>query len=155
MPVLLKKNYNRPIVDVEDEIRSRLLRRDTGSFLFVVPTKRKLRELQRQFLRVIPQGVAPSLNLFTLETLASRLYLLLCPPKRFLAGPGQAVLMNEAIRAVGSSFGYFRVRGASQRLPKGTFQKIIGVINEMRDKGVYRTALLAEAETADGQEQAK
>ena len=155
MPVLLTKNYFSPVTDVEEEIRRRLLLRDTASFLSIVPTKRKVRELQRDFLGRVPDGVASSFSLFTLETLAADLYAVLCPPKRTVTGPVQAVLMHEAIRSLGGKLNYFRIRKGNRTLPQGTFQKIINVINYLKEHGVYRSGLYAEIEDAGADDKAK
>ena len=103
MPVLLTKQFSSTIADVESEIYQRLLHGDVHSFLCIVPTKRKVRELQREFLNSVPRGFAPAFSLFTLETLAAELFSLLCPPRRFVSGPMQAVLMQEAIRSLEGS----------------------------------------------------
>ncbi len=137
MPVLLRKNSSCRPRDISEEIRRRLQRGETSSFIYVVPTKRKVRDLQREFLRVVPGGIAPAFHLFTFETLAAELYGLLCRPKRIVSGPMQAVIMNEAIRSVEGSLRYFHTHRRGRSLPQGTFQKIIDVINELKEHGVY------------------
>src|ERR1041384_2686550 len=116
MPVLLKKNYSRPAGDVQAEISRRLGAGEGETFLYIVPTKRKLRDVRREFLQEVPGGIAPAFHLFTLETLAARLFSLLCPPRRVIAGPAQSVLMNEAVHSIGGDLKYFRIP-ASNRLP--------------------------------------
>src|SRR5690349_1888168 len=124
MPVLLAKRYSQPLNDVDSEIRKRLQHGDSDSFLYVVPTKRKVRELQREFLTHVPGGVAPSFSLFTLETLAEELYKLRSLPRQVVSGPMQAVLMQEAIRSVEEQLQYIRLRESGRRIPPGTFKKI-------------------------------
>jgi ATP-dependent helicase/nuclease subunit B len=155
MPVLLTKKYPSHVADIEEEIRRRLALGDTSSFLYIVPTKRKVRELQREFLSCVPRGIASSFSLFTLETLAADLYKLICPPRRAVTGPVQAVLMQEAIRSLEGKLKYFRIRKGNRSLPQGTFQKIINVINYLKDRGVYRSGLYAEIETAEVDDKAK
>jgi ATP-dependent helicase/nuclease subunit B len=155
MSVLLNKKYPLPVADLANEIHRRLERNATGSFIYIIPTKRKVRDVQREFLKHVPGGIAPSFHVFTLETLAAAVYSFLCPAKRFVAGPAQAVLVNEAITAVRDSLRYFRFRGFAHRLPKGTFQKIIDVINVLKEKGCYLSVLRAEVGSAESNEQAK
>ncbi len=155
MPVLLTKKYDLPITNVDAEIIQRLKNNTAGSFIYVVPTKRKLRELQREFLAYIPSGTAPAFHLFTLETLAEYLFSVLCPPRRIVAGPAQAVLMNSAIRSIEDSLTYFRLRGANRQLPKGTFQKILDTITYFKEQGKYPSALLVDCENAQGSEKKK
>ncbi len=151
MPVLLTKHLRAPASSLDEEVRTFLARGD-GSFLYVAPTRRKVRDLQREFLRQVPAGIAPAFHLFTLETLAARLCTILFPPRRFVSGPVQAVLVNEALLTVERSLQYFRRRGAQRKLPKGTFHKIISVLNSLKEQGVYRTTLLAEAAVAESTE---
>ncbi len=155
MAILLKKNVTIPVTDAEEFIRERLKKGDTTSFLFIVPTKRKLRDLQREFLTAVPSGTTPAVYLFTLETLASHLFTLICAPKRIVAGPTQAVLVNEAIRSVQSNLRYFHLSDSAHTIPKGTFQKILDVINYLKDKGAYPSTLYAEIESADASERWK
>ncbi len=155
MSILLKKNFPASIVRVEGEIHERLKNRDQDSFIYIVPTKRKLRDLQRAFLRVVPEGTAPAFPLFTLETLAARIHELLCAPKLTLSGPTQSVLMHQAIDSVGETLQYFRFRGKQRWMPKGTFEKIVNVVNMLKEKGVYPVALYAEVDAAGIEEKSK
>src|ERR1041384_6184854 len=154
MPVLLKKNYSRPAGDVQAEISRRLGAGEGETFLYIVPTKRKLRDVRREFLQEVPGGIAPAFHLFTLETLAARLFSLLCPPRRVIAGPAQSVLMNEAVHSIGGDLKYFRIP-ASNRLPRGTLQKLVDLINTFKEKGVYLPVLYAELEASQPGEQLK
>jgi len=155
MSILLKKNFPASIVRVEDEIHKRLKNREQDSFIYIVPTKRKLRDLQRAFLRVVPEGTAPVFSLFTLETLAARIHDLLCPPKLTLSGPTQSVLLHQAIDRVGETLQYFRFRGKQRWIPQGTFEKIVNVVNVLKEKGVYPVALYAEVDAAGVDEKPK
>lgn len=155
MPVLLKKNTDCNPKDLNEEIHRRLRAGASSSFIYVVPTKRKVRDLQREFLRHVPGGIAPAFHLFTFETLAAQLFTLCCRPKRIVSGPVQAVIMNEAIRSVEGSLGYFRTHGRSRSLPQGTFQKILNVINDIKEHGVYLSVLYDEIQSAESEEHAK
>ncbi len=148
MPVLLKKHYSLSSGGVEEEIHRRLKAGEVESFLYVVPTKRKMRDLQREFLRHVPGHVAPAFHLFTFETLAARLFALLCKPRRLVSRPVQAVLILEAIRSVGHSLSYIRLHGRRRSLPPGTLQKLIDVVNALKESGVYLPSLIEEAEQA-------
>ncbi|MBI1804299.1 MAG: exodeoxyribonuclease V subunit gamma [Ignavibacteriae bacterium] len=154
MPVILKKYYHSSLADVDAEIFARLRDGRVRSFIHVVPTKRKLRDAHRAYIHAVPQGIVPMPWLFTLEMLAGELYNLLGTPKQLVEGPTQAVLVNEAIQSVSASFTYFRLRRGS-RLHKGTFQKIVNVVNKLKEQGVYSSLLHAELDAADTDEQAK
>src|SRR5713101_613369 len=155
MPVLLTKKYSNPIRTIDEEIHRRLQRGETETFLYVVPTKRKLRELQRELLHIVPIRTSPGIHLFTLETLATRLYAISCTPKQVVSGPAQAVLLYKAFERVKNNLHYFAVQNSVKALPKGTFQKIIDVINNLKEAGVYPSALYQELESAEVGERSK
>lgn len=155
MPVILTKNYRKRIGSITGEVLERLAKNDSHTFVYVAPTKRKIRDLQREFLQATPGKTAPAFNLFTLETLAAQLYVLLCPPRRQISGPEQAVLIDEAIMSVSHQLQYFRLRGSPKRLTKGTLLRIINVINALKEKGVYLTALRSETDTVEKYERPK
>jgi ATP-dependent helicase/DNAse subunit B len=155
MPVILTKKYTNRIGRIRTEVSERLANNDSHTFIYIAPTKRKIRHLQREFLKVTPGKIAPAFNLFTLETLAAQIYMLLCPPRQLISGPEQAVLIDEAITSVSQQLQYFRLRGSPKRLTKGTLLRIINVINVLKEKGVYLTALRAEADTVEKYERPK
>ena len=154
MPVILKKNYGRPIGDIRAEIHNRLALGQGRTFIYVVPTKRKLRDVQREFLKEVPGEAGPAFFLFTLETLAACLFTLVCPPRRIVAGPAQSVLVNEAVHSLRKSLRYFRIPSGN-RLPKGTSQKLVDVINKFKELGVYLSVLYSEVEASASDERLK
>jgi len=154
MPIILKKHHPARIADVDAEVLTRLHDGRPQSFIHVVPTRRKLRDAQRAYIQASPGNVVPAIALFTLDTLAGELFNDLCPPRRFLEGPAQAVLINEAIQSVSSSLEYFRLRRGS-RLHRGTFQKIVNIINVLKEEGMYVSAFHQEVDGAGSDEKSK
>jgi ATP-dependent helicase/nuclease subunit B len=155
MPVLLQKNSRLPLTDAESLIDERLRDGRPATFIHVVPTRRKVREAERRYLQSLPRRTAGRFNLFTLETLAVELYSLCCPLRRIVEGPSQAILFHQAILNVRSSLRYFRFPSGGRFLPQGTFQKIINVVNMMKEQGIYPSLLLMELSAADPTEQFK
>lgn len=155
MSVLLAKKYSNPTHDIDGEIRQRLPQGKSDTFIYVVPTKRKVRELQRELLHLLPTKTNPAFHLFTLETLALRLYPMLCIPKKIVSGPAQAVLMRKAFNIAKEELRYFVVQRLPGELPKGTFSKIIDVINNLKEAGVYPSILYQELASAEIGEYAK
>jgi len=157
MSIILTRGRPTEIWDFESEIRKRLSERKVGSFIYVVPTRRKIRQLQREFLKVVPSDTAPAFHLYTLDMLASKLYAVCCQPKRVVAGALQSLLFEKAIQECDLS--YFRPRIPSPtgkpKLPKGTFQKLIEVINGLKEDGIYPQILRDEIERAEMSEKAK
>ena len=156
MAVTLVKNSTGDTPRVPgDDIPARITDGRAGSFFLVVPTRRKIRDAQRDLLHHAPGGTMPALRLFTLETLAAELCRLLVPPKRLLSPHMQAAFVQEAIRLKAGDLRYFRLRGPARRLPRGTLQKIAGVINRMKETGVYLSVLDEEIEEGEASERLK
>ena len=155
MPVLLQKKFPSPVADAGALIAERLREGRPSTFIHVVPTRRKVRDAERRYLNALPSRTAARFHLYTLGTLAVELYSTCCPPRRVVDGPSQAILFHQAILNVRASLRYFRSPRDGRFLPQGTFQKIIRVINTMKEQGIYPSVLLAELDTADPVEQYK
>ena len=155
MPIILTKKYQNRIENISEEVVTRLAKNDYKSFIYIAPTKRKIRHLQREFLNTVPSRIAPAFNLFTLETLAAQVYQIICPPRRLISAPEQAVLIDEAIISISNQLQFFRLRGSPKRLTKGTLLRIINVINALKEKGIYLSTLKSEIQISDKFEKPK
>lgn len=154
MPVILYKNLSL-ISDIQAEIKQRIRLNKADTFIFIVPTRRKVRELQREFLKLAPNSTASAFNIFTLETFAAELYNIFCSPKLILNSTTQAVIFENAIRNKANELKYFLPQGIKYSIPKGTFEKIINVINSLKEAGIYLTSLYEELESAQNDEKLK
>lgn len=154
MPVILYKNFSL-VPDIQAEIKLRITLNQANTFIFIVPTRRKVRELQREFLKLAPNSTASAFNIFTLETFAAELHNLFSSPKRFLTATTQAVIFENAIRNKVDELKYFLPQGIKYSIPKGTFEKIINVINSLKEAGVYPTSLYEELESTKSDEKLK
>ncbi|MGD0339856.1 MAG: PD-(D/E)XK nuclease family protein [Bacteroidota bacterium] len=154
MPLILSNKALSFVPSMEEELSSRVRERKEISFIAVVPTKRRVRELQRKLLHHAPGGVSPTFNLYTLSLLARQLYYTACSPKCTVQGPVQAVIVNEAINHLAKELKYFFPQ-ENDRLPRGTFQKIIEVLNNMKEKGLYHEQFEQELALAENDEQNK
>jgi len=74
MGVILSFPPGKRVIDVRREIRSRVERGDFKSFVYIVPTRRKIRELQREFLSYAPGNVAPEFNFFIYQSDVFKFY---------------------------------------------------------------------------------
>jgi len=154
--VTLVKNLPRGVrPDEAADVSGRIREGRAGSFILVVPTRRKIRDAQRGLLLGSPDGATPALKIFTLDRLAAELCRLLIPPKRLLSPQMQAAFVQEAIRLKAADLRYFRLRGPSKRLPRGTLQKITNVINRMKETGVYLPVLDQEIEEGEASERSR
>lgn len=154
MPVILYKNFSL-ISDIQAEIKQRIKLNKADTFIFIVPTRRKVRELQREFLKLAHNSTASAFNIFTLETFAAELHNIFCSPKKFLTATTQAVIFENAIRNKVNELKYFLPQGIKYSIPKGTFEKIINVINSLKEAGVYTTSLYEELESVQRDEKLK
>ncbi len=148
MSVILSKN-NIPFRSFEDELTDRLIKNQPDSFIYIVPTRRKVRELQREFLNKSTAATSSAFNLFTLETFATKLHQIYCKPKLILNPTNQVTLFAEVIRKIEKELKYFFPHGIRQTIPKGTIDKIIKVVNNLKESGVYPSALYEEIESAE------
>ncbi len=155
MAVVLTRNLTGSAGDPAAEIASRLASGRGDSFFYVAPTRRKVRELQREFLSRCPSAASGPFHLFTLESLAETVRGLLLPPKRLLSSQLQAAIVQEAIRTRAPDLRYFTLRGPARRLPRGTLARIANVINRLKESGVYLSTLMQEIGEGDESEQLK
>ncbi|MBI5471800.1 MAG: exodeoxyribonuclease V subunit gamma [Ignavibacteriae bacterium] len=93
--------------------------------------------------------------IFTLETLARRVFALVSADRRLVEEPVQSLLLNQAIDQLWGSMGYFGSDKTRQRLPRGTFDKIAAVIKNLKETGVTTDVLRSELEGEEEDEKAK
>lgn len=147
MPIILYKNCQ-----IEEDLYSDIYRRikdgKYDSFILIVPTRRKVRELQRELLSFAEKYSSPALNLFTLATFAAKLGEIFLPPMIQLNETTQAIVFEQAIKNCKKELKYFFSSTRQTQIPFGTFKKIISVINKLKETGVYLSGLYAELQSA-------
>lgn len=143
MSVILNFPPDKRIIDIRKEIDNRIKTSKFDSFIYIVPTKRKIRELKRNFIELANKNVLPELNLFTLELFAKKLYFTtkLEKPKRLISDTIQSLVFQIAIKNVLNELIYFKPPGAVDEIPKGTLNKIIDTIIGLKEDGIYPTKL--------------
>ncbi len=155
MPILLQKNIPYHVDDPQGVIEHRLREGRGQSFIHIVPTNRKVRDAERKYLRLLPGTAGERFRLFTLQTLAVEFHAILSPLRRFVDGPSQAVLFQQAMRRIAPSLRYFKLYGGSRFPHRGTLQKIINVINKLKSEGVYPSLLQMELGGVNTDEEVK
>jgi ATP-dependent helicase/nuclease subunit B len=121
----------------------------------IVPTKRRIRHLVREVMAWSGRPVTPAFPFFTLGTLMRALYAATDTPLRVAAGPLQTLLFQSAILRTRAHLEYFSFRAGEERLPAGTFDKVIEVVLHLKESGLVPSVLAAEARSAPLDEQRK
>ncbi len=155
MSVILNFPSDKKLINARREIELRIKTGKFDTFIYIVPTRRKLRELRREFPTFADGEVMPELNLFTLELFARRLYFGtgLEKPKKLISDTIQSLTFQIAIENVIDELEYFRAPGQSGQIPKGTVDKIIDVIIGLKEDGVYPANLYDEIERISKKEE--
>jgi len=149
VPVFLQKG--------SQNIRSipeRIQQSDFTGWLVIVPTRRRIRHLTREIIQASPANITPALPVHTIETLASELFHA-TSQSRLLQGATQTLLLHKALLASKNSLRYFSLRKRAPHLHRGTFEKIVNVINRMKETGIYPDQLRDEIGLADPDESRK
>jgi ATP-dependent helicase/nuclease subunit B len=123
--------------------------------LVVVPTKRRIRHLTREIMRLSPGAVAPALPLHTMESLCRALYAAAPGAGTVLGGPPRTLLFHRAVRSVAGDLMYFSLRGKDRQLPRGIFDRLIDVITALKESGIYHDILAEELALSSPGEQPK
>jgi len=151
MPVTLQRIPG----DFPPSLRDLLERSRLDSLLIVVPTRRRIRHVSREVLRLADRGVSPALPIHTLETLATSLFQLSPRARRMISTALQTLLFDRAIREAGDVLRYFTLRGSGRRMFPGTFDTMVNVVTLLKEIGLTPALLEEEAEAAPLDEQAK
>ncbi len=154
MSIILNFPADKRVIDIRQEIESRIKSGKIDSFIYIVPTKRKIRELKRRFIELSKANAISELNLFTLELFAKKLYLAtkLQKPKRLISDTIQSLVFQIAIQNVLDNLIYFKPPNISNEIPKGTFNKIIDTIIGLKEDGIYPMDLREEIEKTNKKE---
>jgi len=151
MPVILHHGPAPSLLPFEERVR----RSRMDGCLVIVPTKRRVRHLTREILRLSPGAVAPALPLHTLESLCRDLHGALDLRRPVIAGAVRTLIFDRAVRSVAPGLRYFSGRGGSAQIPRGTFDRLIDVITGLKESGIYQEFLEEELAASESEERAK
>ncbi|HUI10067.1 MAG TPA: PD-(D/E)XK nuclease family protein [Bacteroidota bacterium] len=149
MPVILHHGPPAQLLPFHERVR----RSRMDGCLVVVPTRRRVRHLSREIMRLSPGAVAPALPLHTMESLCRALYGALPGARPLAAGPVRTLIFHRAIAAVAGSLSYFSAPGGEARLPRGTFDRLTETITRLKESGIYHQTLADELAISPGAEQ--
>ena len=151
MPLVLYHNARGVTLSIRDRVR----RSEFETFVAVVPTRRRLRHLTREIIRSVPGLTVPALPLHTLGSLATLIFQNIFGPRRIVEGPVQALLFDGAVKVCAQELRYFALGSRDARMSRGTFEKIVDVINNLKESGIYPETLKEEISSAEMDEQQK
>ncbi len=151
MPIILHHGPAPPPLPFDERVR----RSRMEGCLVIVPTKRRIRHLTREIMRLSPGAVAPALPLHTMESLCRALYGAVPGTGSVIGGPSRTLLFHRAVGSAGATLAYFSRRGGAPHLPRGTFDRLIDVITALKESGIYPDALAEELAGAAPREHPK
>jgi ATP-dependent helicase/DNAse subunit B len=151
MPVVLQRNPGKSRATLQDLLEGSRL----DTLLVVVPTKRRIRHLTREVLNLARRGVSPALPIYTLESLAISIIQASPSALRLINGTLQTLLFERALESTRDKLGYFAPKAGERRFFQGTFDRIVDVVNTLKEAGVYPDLLEAEAAEAPLDERQK
>jgi ATP-dependent helicase/nuclease subunit B len=151
MPVILHHGAHVLPRSIEERLKGPVF----DDLVVIVPTRRRIRHLVREVMRLTGNPVTPAFPFYTLELFATQLYRRTASPRRIISGPLQTLVFEAAIRKRQESLEYFGMRGSQTRLPAGTFERIMETIIHLKESGVWPARLKEEALNAPLDEQRK
>ncbi len=151
MAIVLTKNFGGEAVeDFAAEVKRRAAvgcAKAAYDFIYIVPTRRRVRELQRELVGEIVFGRLP---IYTLELFARELYAKLRVGRRIISPSMQGMIVSEILSE--DEFKFFRYLsyrpgGRKGVAPAGTIKKIVDQIDYLRENGIlpedYENLLVA------------
>lgn len=141
-----EKDFN-PI----EEINSRLRKEDFFSFIYVVPTRRKVRYLIRELTELAPNKATPRLNIFTIGDLAEEIFKSKFIGWTKISSSLQYFLIKKILSE--TDLQYFAVKG--KFIPNGLIELVINVITRLKEIGFSHSSFENEVSKFEGYDQYK
>lgn len=148
MPVILHHGPAAPLLPFDERVR----RSRMDGCLVIVPTRRRIRHLTRGIMRLAPGAVAPALALHTIESLCRALFTASPDARHIVEGAAQTVLYQGAVQSAAGALRYFSPRSGKQDLPRGTFERLVDVIVNLKEAGLTPADLAGEIELSGADE---
>ncbi|MGC8653664.1 MAG: PD-(D/E)XK nuclease family protein [Candidatus Kryptoniota bacterium] len=147
MPIIFTKNFKEEVpTDFLNEIARRTVAKKAYDYVYIVPTRRRVREIQRELNREYIFGTLP---VYTLELFAAALFSQVNFAKKIISPPIQAMIVDKILCDIKPR--YFIKEGTSGHVPPGTLKKIVDQISYLKENGItpedYNTLIGAADET--------
>ncbi|MGD8781451.1 MAG: exodeoxyribonuclease V subunit gamma [Ignavibacteria bacterium] len=137
-------------IDLDLAIDQKFKKRQLNELLVIVPTKRKARNLKKEF---IARSESKSLSMINIETLGTLSEKLLAAERLFipLSEAADSVFIKQSISEV--KLQYFKYK--NDEIPRGSLDKIKNVISEYKKHNISPEKLMGEAENLELNEKSK
>lgn len=145
----------------EHEAERLLAAGELSSYVWIVPTAAKAKELEQCLVRLQKGRAVSDLPIYTLSGLASSLLSHAKPSLRVITDAESGVFLEQAIRDLiqKSELQYFEPRDAtglslvhSLPLPQGTFEMVLNTIRQLKSHGIYPYDLERELKISEQQQ---
>ncbi|HUI28881.1 MAG TPA: PD-(D/E)XK nuclease family protein [Candidatus Acidoferrales bacterium] len=155
MSIILTRNFDGEAAeDFTAEVKRRSVvscKKGSFDFVYVVPTRRRVRELQRELVGEIVFGKLP---VYTLELFARELFSELGAGRKMISPSMQGMIVGEILSKDDFKFFRylsFRPGGRKGVAPAGTIKRIVDQIDYLRENGIspddYGKTLVAAEES--------
>ncbi|MEG8946334.1 PD-(D/E)XK nuclease family protein [Rosettibacter firmus] len=146
--ILTKLNIEK--VDIDYLINEKITDNTVSELLLIVPTNRKVRNLKKDIISLMPSRSAVELNIETLGTFSSKI-LNHIKPFRQLSEAASIVFIKQCFTEIKPK--YFSIY--KNEVPFGTLDRIKNVITEYKRHGITPSHLREEAEKLNKSEKFK
>ncbi len=136
------KNEFNPFV----EINSRLSSKEYNSFIYVVPTRRKIRYLTRELIEQTPDKTIPHLNLFTIGDLAEEIFKCKFTSFNKISDSLKYFIIKNLLTEIQTN--YFTPHG--KYFSNGLIELIAAVITRLKELGISNTDFIREVDLFEG-----
>jgi len=142
----LYSKIKKPEFNPFEEINYRLKHQDFFSFIYVVPTRRKVRYLIRELIELAPNKATPKLNIYTIGDLAEEIFKGNFIGWTKITSSLQYFLIKKILSEI--ELQYFAVKG--KFIPNGLIELVINVITRLKEIGFSDSSFANEVDYFDG-----
>ena len=147
--LLSKSKYD--LIDIENIVNEKLSNRKIDELLFIVPTNRKVRALNKYFLDNSKDNAVSNLRIHTLSTLSTLLFKELVNGEYFILDDATAIIKLKKIFSE-LELSYFP---KNQEITQGILLELKNIISEFKRKGISAELLEQDLELLSGSEKNK
>lgn len=151
MPIILSKNFDEPLpTDFLNEISQHFTQTRNQDYVYIVPTRRRVREIQRELIQRYAFGTLP---VYTLELFAITLFSQIKIAKKIISPAVQGMIIRKILSDTQPE--YFFSEETSRTVPPGTLKKIVDQISYLKEEGITPEDYNTLIKTAEESERAK